>query len=158
LAKERIEVIVERLGNEVAAKLGYELIEVEYRKEGPDWVLRLFIDHENGIGIEDCQRFSEALDGVLDEKDPIPGKYLLEVSSPGIERPLKKERDFIRFSGNMVEIKLIKPINNRKTYRGELMGITGDDSERKVALKIDDSNILEIPRNEIAKANLIFDI
>lgn len=157
MGKERIEALVERLGNEVAAELGYELIEVEYRKEGPDWVLRLFIDHENGIGIEDCQRFSEALDVVLDEKDPIPGKYLLEVSSPGIERPLKKDRDFIRFTGNMVEIKLIKPINNRKTYRGELMGITGNDSERKVALKIDDSNILEIPRNGIAKANLIFD-
>lgn len=158
MGKERIEAIVERLGNEVAAELGYELIEVEYCKEGPDWVLRLFIDHENGIGIEDCQRFSEALDVVLDEKDPIPGKYLLEVSSPGIERPLKKDHDFIRFTGNMVEIKLVKPINNRKTYRGELMGITGDDSERKVALKIDDSNILEIPRNEIAKANLFFDI
>lgn len=158
MGKERIEAVVERLGNEVAAELGYELIEVEYRKEGPDWVLRLFIDHENGIGIEDCQRFSEALGVVLDEKDPIPGKYLLEVSSPGIERPLKKDRDFVRFAGKMVEIKLIKPINNRKTYRGELMGITGDDSERKVALKINDSNILEIPRNEITKANLIFDI
>lgn len=158
MAKERIETIVERLGNQVAADLGYELLEVEYRKEGPDWVLRCFIDHENGIGIDDCQRFSEALDVVLDEEDPIPGKYLLEVSSPGIERPLKKELDFIRFAGKMAEIKLIKPINNCKTYRGELLGMVGDHSGRKVALKINDSNILEIPRNEIAKAKLIFEI
>lgn len=158
LGRERVEIVVERLGNQVAANLGYELVEVEYRKEGPDWVLRCTIDNEHGIGIEDCQRFSEALDMVLDDEDPIPGKYLLEVSSPGIERPLKKEQDFIRFAGNKVELRLIKAFNNQKTYRGELIGMVGEESERKVALKIDDSNILEIPRNEIAKANIISDI
>ncbi|MGE5605168.1 MAG: ribosome maturation factor RimP [Bacteroidota bacterium] len=158
MGKERIETKVERLGNQVAAKLDYELVDVQYRKEGPDWVLRCFIDKENGVGIEDCQRFSEALDKVLDEADPIPGRYLLEVSSPGIERPLKKEGDFIKFKGKTVEIKLNKAFNNRKTYHGELVGIVGEESERKVALKIDDSNILEIPWNEIAKANLLIDI
>lgn len=158
MGKERIETIVERLGNQVAANLNYELVDVEYRKEGPDWVLRCFIDKENGVGIEDCQRFSEALDKVLDEADPIPGRYLLEVSSPGIERPLKKEGDFIRFAGKMIEIKLNKALNNRKTYHGELIGLLGDESERKVVLKIDDLNILEIPRNEIAKAKLLIDI
>lgn len=158
MGKERIETIVERLGNQVAADLDYELVDVEYRKEGPDWVLRCFIDKENGVGIEDCQRFSEALDKVLDEADPIPGRYLLEVSSPGIERPLKKEEDFIRFAGKMIEIKLNKALNNRKTYHGELIGIIGEESERKVALKIDDSEVLEIPRNEIAKAKLLIDI
>ncbi len=158
MAKERVETVVERLGNQVASNLGYELVEVEYRKEGPDWVLRCFIDKDSGIEIDDCQRFSEALDTVLDEKDPIPGKYLLEVSSPGIERPLKKDHDFIRFAGKKVELKLIKAFNNQKTYRGELIGMVGDDSERKIALKIDESNIVEIPRNEIAKANLIFEI
>lgn len=158
MGKERIETIVERLGNQVAANLNYELVDVEYRKEGPDWVLRCFIDKENGVGIEDCRRFSEALDKVLDEADPIPGRYLLEVSSPGIERPLKKEGDFIKFAGKMIEIKLNKALNNRKTYQGELIGLLGEESERKVALKIDDSEILEIPRNEIAKAKLLIDI
>lgn len=158
MGKERIETIVERLGNQVAANLNYELVDVEYRKEGPDWVLRCFIDKENGVGIEDCQRFSEALDKVLDEVDPIPGRYLLEVSSPGIERPLKKDEDFMRFAGKMIEIKLNKALNNRKTYHGELIGIIGEESERKVALKIDDSEVLEIPRNEIAKAKLLIDI
>ncbi len=158
MGKERIETVVERLGNQVAANLNYELVDVEYRKEGPDWVLRCFIDKENGVGIEDCQRFSEALDKVLDEADPIPGKYLLEVSSPGIERPLKKEADFIKFAGKLVEIKLNKAINNRKTYHGELLGIIGGELDRRIGLKIDDTNILEIPRNEIAKANLRIEI
>lgn len=157
LGKERIETVVERLGNQVAANLNYELVDVEYRKEGPNWVLRCFIDKENGIGIEDCQRFSEALDRVLDEADPIPGKYLLEVSSPGIERPLKKDEDFIRFAGKTIEIKLNKAFNNRKTYRGELIGMVGNESERKIALKIDNSNIVEISRNDIAKANLLIE-
>ncbi len=158
MGKERVEIVVERLGNQVAANLGYELVEVEYRKEGPDWVLRCTIDNEHGIGLEDCQRFSEALDMVLDEADPIPGKYLLEVSSPGVERPLKKEQDFIRFAGKKVELRLVRALNNQKAYRGELIGMVGEGSERKVALKIDDLNILQIPRDEIAKANIILDI
>lgn len=158
MVKERIETVVERLGDKVAADLGYELVEVEYRKEGPDWVLRCTIDKESGIGIEDCQRFSESLDRVLDEADPIPGKYLLEVSSPGIERPLKKAADFSRFAGRMVEVKLVKAINNQKIYRGELLGISGEGSEQKVGLKLNDSKIVEIPWNEIAKAKLISDI
>lgn len=158
MGKERIETVVERLGNQVATTLNYELVDVEYRKEGPDWVLRCFIDRENGVGIEDCQRFSEALERVLDETDPIPGKYLLEVSSPGLERPLKKDEDFTRFAGKTIEVKLNKPINNRRTYCGELMGLVNDESERKVVLKIDDLNVLEIPRNQIAKANLVIEI
>ena len=157
MGKERVETVVERLGNQVAAGLNYELVDVEYRKEGPDWVLRCFIDKENGVGIEDCQRFSEALDEVLDETDPIPGKYLLEVSSPGIERPLKKEGDFIKFAGKTIEIKLNKALNNRKTYRGELIGMVGDEAERKVALKIDESNVVEVPWDKIAKANLLME-
>jgi ribosome maturation factor RimP len=158
LGKERIETIVERLGNQVAVSLNYELVDVEYRKEGSNWVLRCFIDKENGVGVEDCQRFSEALDKVLDEADPIPGKYLLEVSSPGIERPLKKEADFIRFAGKQIEIKLNKAFNNQKVFHGELLGIVESESQQKVALKIDDSKIMEVPRNEIAKAKLLIEI
>ena len=158
MGKGRIETVVEKLGNQVAAALNYELVDVEYRKEGPDWVLRCFIDKENGVGIEDCQRFSEALDRVLDEADPIPGKYLLEVSSPGLERPLKKDEDFTRFAGKAIEVKLNKPINNQRTYRGELMGVVNDGSGRRVALKIDGLNVLEIPWDQIAKANLAVEI
>jgi ribosome maturation factor RimP len=149
---ERTEDVVGRLGAPVAAELGMELVDVEYRKEGADWVLRCLIDTERGVGIDDCQHFSEALGAVLDAADPIPGRYLLEVSSPGIERPLKKEQDFIRFAGQPVEVKLHKAVNDRKKWQGRLLGM--DPSRQLVRLQVGDE-VLELPRTEIAKANLV---
>jgi ribosome maturation factor RimP len=152
LKKERTEDTVIRLGTPVAEALQYELVDVEYRKEGADWILRCFIDSETGIGIDDCQRFSEALGQILDREDPIPGSYLLEVSSPGIERPLKKEKDYIRFTGNKVEIRLHKAYSGQKRFQGDILG--WDETAHKVRLKIDDRTI-EVPLEEIAKANLV---
>jgi ribosome maturation factor RimP len=148
---ERIEDVVLKLGASVATGLEIELVDVEYRKEGADWVLRCLIDTEHGVGIDDCQRFSEALGKVLDAADPISGSYLLEVSSPGIERPLKKEQDFIRFVGRQIEVKLHKAFNDRKKWQGVLLGM--DDAKQLVRLQAD-RQVLEIPRAEIAKANL----
>ncbi|HEY8462515.1 MAG TPA: ribosome maturation factor RimP [Bacillota bacterium] len=154
MKKERIEDIVIRLGTPVAQALNLELVDVEYKKEGANWVLRCFIDCETGVGIEECQRYSEALEKVLDTEDPIPGSYLLEVSSPGLERPLKKEQDYIRFAGNQVEIKLHKALNNQKKYRGELLGL----DELKTTVRLNTGNqVMAIPLPEIAKANLIAD-
>ncbi|HYH02888.1 MAG TPA: ribosome maturation factor RimP [Bacillota bacterium] len=152
MKQERIEDIVIRLGTPVAEELKLELVDVEYRKEGSDWVLRCFIDTETGVGIDDCQRFSNAFEKVMDAADPIPGSYLLEVSSPGLERPLKKEKDYIRFTGSRVEVKLHKALNERKKYQGELLGF--NEAEKMVRLKTDNREI-EIPLSEIAKANLI---
>jgi ribosome maturation factor RimP len=149
---ERIEDVVFELGAPVAAELCLELVDIEYRKEGTDWVLRCFIDKEPGINIDDCQQFSEALGKVLDAVDPISGSYLLEVSSPGIERPLKKEQDFIRFVGEQVEVKLHKAFNDRKQWQGVLLGM--DEAKQLVRLQVD-RQVLEIPRVEITKANLI---
>ena len=83
---------------------GIELIEVEYVKEGADWYLRLYIDKEGGVTLDDCQLVSEALNDILDETDPVKGKYIFEVSSPGIDRPLKTDRDFERYRGTDVEV------------------------------------------------------
>lgn len=152
MKKERIEDIVIRLGTPIADELKLELVDVEYRKEGADWVLRCFIDAEAGVGIDDCGRFSTALEKVLDAADPIPGSYLLEVSSPGLERPLKKEKDYLRFIGSRIEVKLHKALNNRKKYQGELLGF--DEAEKTVRLMTDNQEI-QIPLSEIAKANLI---
>jgi ribosome maturation factor RimP len=152
LKKERIEDTVSRLGTPIAEALHNELVDVEYRKEGADWILRCFIDSATGIGIDDCQRFSQALEEILDREDPIPGSFLLEVSSPGIERPLKNEKDYIRFAGNKVEIRLHKAWNNQKRFQGELLG--WDETAQKVRIKIEDW-ILEVPLAEIAKANLV---
>ncbi len=155
--KEKVEDVVQRLGEPVAGELGYELVDVEYRKEGPDWVLRCFIDSENGVGLNECQRFSEALGKILDEADPIPGSYLLEVSSPGIERPLKKEGDFIRFAGEKIQLKLHKLVNGSKSHQGELLGLVDGEMGKLIRLKVD-NRIIEIPRTDIAKANIMADI
>lgn len=103
-----------------------ELIEVEYVKEGSDWYLRLYIDKQGGVSLDDCQLVSEALNDILDEKDIIKGKYIFEVSSPGIDRPLKTDRDFERYKGVDVEVHLYAPIDNSKIFVGKLVG--RDDS------------------------------
>jgi ribosome maturation factor RimP len=152
LKQRRIEDIVIELAAPLSERLQLELVDVEYRKEGPHWVLRCLIDAEAGIGVADCQRFSEALGRILDDADPIPGSYLLEVSSPGLERPLKKTTDFIRFAEKQVTLKLHKAINERKQLQGELAGM--DEALRLVRLRLADQQIVEVPLVEIAKANL----
>lgn len=159
MSQGRIVESVTKLASPLAEELGYELVEVEYRKEGPDWVLRCSIDCDTGIGINECQRFSEALESLLDSTDPIPGSYLLEVSSPGLERPLKKENDFVRFAGKSVEIKLMQPLDGKKNYSGILQGIQpGDEPGSFRVAVINNDQITEIPRHIIAKAHLTADI
>lgn len=99
---------------------GIELIEVEYVKEGADWYLRLYIDKQGGVTLDDCQLVSEALNDLLDEADPIKGKYIFEVSSPGIDRPLKTDKDFERYRGEDMEIHLYAPVENSKIFTGKL--------------------------------------
>jgi len=153
LAKERIEEIISKLGTKLADDLGYELVDVEYRKEGSDWILRCFIDCPGGTGLEECQRYSEELSKLLDEIDPIPGSYLLEVSSPGLERPLKKDRDFERFAGQQVSLKLHQIYEGSKTFQGELLGIR-TDPETIILIKIKEE-VKEIPKKILAKAELM---
>lgn len=101
---------------------GIELIDVEYVKEGSEWYLRLYIDKVGGVSLDDCQLVSESLNDILDEKDPVKGKYIFEVSSPGIDRPLKTDRDFERYKGVEVELHLYAPIENSKLFIGKLIG------------------------------------
>lgn len=157
MPKERIEEVVERVGAPLAEELGYELVDVEYRKEGADWVLRCTIDHQPGVGVNECERFSEALSKTLDAIDPIPGSYLLEVSTPGLDRPLKKDNDFIRFSGNKVEIKLMQAINGQKVFQGELIGLGEENQEKTIKIGLNNS-VMEIPRKLVAKAHLVSEI
>lgn len=121
---------------------GIELIEVEYVKEGADWYLRLYIDKDGGVTLDDCQLVSEALNDILDEADPVKGKYIFEVSSPGIDRPLKTDRDFERYRGTDVEVHLYAPIENSKIFTGKLKGrenceiiITENGMERHFPVK-----------------------
>ncbi len=154
VAKERIEDVVEGLATPIAEQLGYELVDVEYKKEGANWVLRFFIDCPGGVGIDQCQTFSEAIEKVLDAEDPIPGSYLLEVSSPGAERPLKKASDYQRFLGENVAVKLHRTVEGQKKYSGELAGY--DEEAKTIQLKTN-SGLVTIALKDIAKANLNID-
>jgi ribosome maturation factor RimP len=135
----------------VARELGYTLWDVEYVKEGADWYLRYTIDSENGIGIEDCERMSRAIDPVLDEHDFIEDAYHLEVSSPGLERDIKTDWHMEYCMGEKVTLKLYAPINGAKVIVGVLSGF---DSE-SVKITVDEE--ISVPRKAIAKINLYFE-
>ena len=106
----------------VAEAQGVEIWDVEYVKEAGQWFLRIYIDKDGGIGINDCEAFSRTMDPILDEADPIEGSYVFEVSSAGAERELKRPSDFEKFIGSSVEVKLYKAVEGRKVFTGTLTG------------------------------------
>ncbi len=122
--------------------LGYELYEVEFQKEYDNWVLTLFIDKEGGIDLDDCERVSNAVDPILDEADPIEQAYYLSVSSIGIDRPLKKDKDFQRNIGKKLDVRLYAPMDGKKDLSGELISfdaesftVKTDRGEKQIARK-----------------------
>lgn len=134
----RVEEAVEKIAEEILANTDYELVDVEYVKER-DWFLRVYIDKEGGIGLDDCQEVSGLLDEKLEELNIINDRYILEVSSPGLDRALKKEKDSKREMGKVVDITLYKAIDGEKMITGKLTGYTKDiitiDETREIALK-----------------------
>lgn len=133
--------------------LQLELVDIEFVKEGPSWFLRVFIDSDDGVDIEECAKVSEALSEKLDEADPIKQNYFLEVSSPGAERPLKKEADFMKALGKNVYIKTYEPIEGNKEFEGELSAFDGENVEVTVMIKTRRKTI-NIPYDKVAKARL----
>ncbi|MBO8137053.1 MAG: ribosome maturation factor RimP [Desulfotomaculum sp.] len=150
MGKSKIAGQVEDFTKPIVESMNLELVEVEFVKEGAQWYLRVYIDKPGGVDLDDCQAVSERLDKILDEKDPIPHSYILEVSSPGIERPLKKDEDFQRFSGRLVAVSTYTPINGTKKFTGQLQGLT----EEGVKLELDTGMEIIIPRDKIASAKL----
>lgn len=128
---------------------GFELIDVEYIKEGAYWYLRLYIDKAGGVDLDDCAAVSRELSRRLDQEEFIAQAYILEVSSPGVERPLKSDADFERFTGHMVKIRTSAPIQNYKEFVGGLIGL----ADACVILEYEDERI-SIPRDLILQANL----
>lgn len=145
MAKRRVEDIITELAQPIVDALSFELVDVEFIKEGANWYLRVYIDRAGGVAIENCQAVSEQLSDKLDETDPIKQSYILEVSSPG-ERPLKKDRDFERFKGETVEVKLYQPMNGKKIFEGELLGLTGNMFE----IKTNEGVAISFDRNDTA--------
>jgi ribosome maturation factor RimP len=145
--------VVEELATPIFQELGLELVEIEYVKEGKSWFLRVYIDKDNGVDIEDCGLVSEKLSEKLDELDPIPHNYFLEVSSPGAERPLKKDKDFQKAIGKNVFIKTYEPIDGEKSFEGELLEFDGQQLKIEMKIKTRKKTI-EIPYEKVANARL----
>lgn len=150
--REEIEKRTEELVQPIIAGGNYELVDVEYVREGADRYLRIYADKEGGINIDDCVEISRALEARLDEEDFIEEAYILEVSSPGLGRPLKKEKDFARSLGKNVEVKLYKAIETGKELEGELLSYTPEE----IVLRTEQTEIT-IARKEIARIRLAFD-
>lgn len=148
MAKKRIVDIVEELIQPYLVEIGLELVDIEFLKEGQDWYLRVFIDNANSVSLNDCQMVSEYLSDKLDDLDPIEQSYYLEVSSPGLDRPFKSEKDYIRNLGKQIEVSLYQGIENNKTYIGELMNL----ELNSITIKNEDNEIVVIEKNNIAKA------
>lgn len=135
-----------------------ELVELEFKREGRDWCLRLFIDKPGGVTLDDCVAVSREVEAILEVEDPIKSGYRLEVSSPGIDRPLKRPQDFERFAGQPIKLKTYELLDpdqrghTRKTFAGTLLGLEGE------AVRIEQTDkkggVVAIPLDAIAKANL----
>jgi ribosome maturation factor RimP len=130
-----IKSIVEDLVRPFLDDNGFELVDIEYVKEGSNWFLRVYVDKDGGIDIDDCGRISEYLSAKLDEKDPIPTAYFLEVSSPGAERPLKKPRDFERAVGKHVYLTTYEPVDGQKEFEGVLTAYDGETATVRAGKK-----------------------
>lgn len=147
----RIEENIENLVKPIIENLGYNLFDVIYTKEAKDYYLRIFIDSENGISIEDCEKVSNAINDILDEKDYIKEQYFLEVSSAGLERVLRRDEHLEANIGKEIEIKLFKNFENKKVYEGILKSF---DNEL-VVLKIE-NNEINLERKNIAIMKTIY--
>ena len=150
--KESYESQAEALLLPIVENLGFELVDVEYVKEGGTWYLRAYVDKEGGITINDCETVSRAFSEKLDEKDFIEEAYIMEVSSPGLGRPLKKEKDFARGLGKEVEIRTFRPIHHEKEFYGVLNAYDADS----VTITAEDGN-QTFERKDIALIRLAFD-
>ena len=149
----KTEQIVSNLIKPTVEQLGYKLYDVEYIKEGKEYFLRIFIDAEKGIDLDDCEKVSNTIDPILDEADPISTSYSLEVSSCGLERHLREFEHFKLAIGKKIEVKLFKALNNEKEFEGILKSVTED----YITLILCEGKEIDISLNEIATAKILFD-
>jgi ribosome maturation factor RimP len=154
MAKNRIKDVVAAALAEFLSDNGYELYNVEFMKEGKDWFLRVYIDRLNdadgGIGTDDCEKVSRYLSERLDEIDPIEQNYCLEVSSPGMDRALIKDSDYVKFAGKYVDVALYQGMDGKKTFFGKLSGIESGN----LVIIDEKENRIEIPMEKVAKTKL----
>ena len=143
---------VRRLADPILSDEGFELVQVEYRREPRGWGLRLYVDKEGGITLDDCARISQEIGRNLDVEDFILVPYTLEVSSPGLTRSLRSEKDFMKYRDRLVKVTTTQPIGNRRQFKGRLRGILGSQVQIEM-----DGEVFQIPFSDIAKAHLEID-
>ncbi|HBF5907558.1 ribosome maturation factor RimP [Clostridioides difficile] len=148
--KKNLEATIEEIVTKITDEHGFEMVDVEYVKEAGEYYLRVYIDKEEGISLNECELVSRELSSILDEKDPIKENYFLEVSSPGLDRALKKDRDFVRYQGRDVDLKLYKPLNGCKQFEGELVGLTEDNNIKIIV----NGKEMEFNRKDVAIVRL----
>ena len=153
MAKMPIAQSVMNLIEPVLESEGLELVDVEYKKEGSNWFLRVYIDKEGGVNVADCQKVSHLTGDLIEVEETIKTPYSLEVSSPGLNRALKREKDFLKFKGKQIRVQSVLPIDNRKKF----IGILADFKDQTVFLEFDEKSI-EIPLSQITKGNLVIEI
>lgn len=146
MANDKVQAIIEP----AVTALGYELVGIEYLSQGRHSLLRIYIDSEEGITVDDCADVSHQVSAVLDVEDPIKGVYTLEVSSPGLDRPLFKAADFERYAGERVDVRLRLPLDGRRRFKGTLLGVR----DEKVIVEVEGTDYL-LPLQDIDKANLV---
>lgn len=143
-------------------ELGYDLVDVEYKKEGKDWYLRFFIDRRGGIAIEDCEAVTHAIDPIVDSELDVPGYYLMEVSSPGLDRPLKTTSDLRRYLGKEVEVSLYAPVDGQRKISGYIQSADDEALTLSAEPNLDDEDRpIDVPasyqlkRSDVAKVSQI---
>ena len=151
--REIYEARTEELLTPIIQRMNFELVDVEYVKEGGTWYLRAYIDKEGGITVNDCEAVAREMNEILDREDYIEDSYVFEVSSPGLGRPLKKEKDFVRSMGKEIEIRTYRAINRQKEFYGNLTAYTDDT----VTIRTEEDEELTFQKNEIALIRLAFD-
>ncbi len=148
---------IQQIAEDITASLGLEFVELEYKREGRQMILRLFINKAGGITLDDCTSVSKEFSAVLDVEEPISAKFILEVSSPGLNRALKTVDDYVKNIEQLVKVKTFEAIpddagNKRKTFLGTLVSIT----DRVITIHLQEGQRAEIPLDKVAKANLEF--
>ncbi len=151
----RIEANLEKLLDPAVTALGYELVGIEYIPQGRRSLLRIYIDSEQGITLDDCEKVSHQVSGILDVEEPVRGEYTLEVSSPGLDRPLFKAAHYARFLGSRIRLRLVVPRSGRRKFSGTIERV---EDGRVWVREQDSDELLEFGLDEIDKANLIPDL
>ena len=151
--RETYETRTEEMITPILDRMNFELVDVEYVKEGGTWYLRAYIDKEGGITVNDCEAVAREMNEILDREDFVEDSYVFEVSSPGLGRPLKKEKDYIRSMGKEVEIRTYRAINREK----EFYGILSAYDENTVTIKTEDGTEMTFEKSDIALIRLAFD-